>query len=49
LPQDDALKTELAKKFYEKYGDESVTEGFVEHEGKAYWVKPSGSYRSVTD
>jgi len=49
LEQDDALKTALAKKFYEKYGNDPVNEGFVEHEGKPYWVRPSGSYRPVAE
>ena len=42
---DDELRDVLLRKFNEKYHDADVPEGFIGHGGKAYWVRPDGSYR----
>jgi hypothetical protein len=39
----------LLEKFLTKYGSEFEGEGLVEHGGRAYWVKHSGTYREALD
>ena len=42
---DDPLGKRLYELFLEKYGPEFEGEGFIGHNGRAYWVKKDGSYR----